>query len=61
MCLMFSWGDYICAADICAWGYFMYFDKVSCFFLGTWIGSNDLIMVSVCVTDKNYETRAWQK
>ena len=31
MCLMFSWGYYICAADICAWGYFMYFDKVSCF------------------------------
>ena len=30
---MFSWGDYICAADICAWGYFMYFDKVSCFSL----------------------------
>ena len=33
MCLMFSWGYYICAADICAWGYFMYFDKVSCFSL----------------------------
>ena len=31
MCLMFCW--YICAADICAWGYFMYFDKVSCFSL----------------------------
>ena len=31
------------------------------FFLGTWIGSNDLIMGSVCVTDKIYETRAWQK
>ena len=31
MCLMFSWGYYIFAADICAWGYFMYFDKVSCF------------------------------
>ena len=61
MCLMLSWGYYIRAADICAWVYFMYCDRVSCFFLGTLIGSNDLIMVSVCVTDKNYETRAWQK
>ena len=33
MCLMFCWGYYICAADICAWGYFIYFDKVSCFSL----------------------------
>ena len=41
--------------------YFMYFDRVSCFSLGTWIGSNDLIMGSVCVTDKIYETTAWQK
>ena len=31
------------------------------FSLGTWIGSNDLIMGSVCVTDKIYETTAWQK
>ena len=31
------------------------------FFLGTWIGSNDLIMGSAFVTDKIYETRAWQK
>ena len=61
MCLMFSWGYYIRAADICAWVYFMYFDRVSCFSLGTWIGSNDLIMGSVCVTDKIYETTAWQK
>ena len=44
-----------------AWVYFMYFDRVSCFSLGTWIGSNDLIMGSVCVTDKIYETTAWQK
>ena len=39
----------------------MYFDRVSCFSLGAWIGSNDLIMGSVCVTDKIYETTAWQK
>ena len=58
---MFSWGYYIRAADVCAWVYFMYFDRVSCFSLGTWIGSNDLIMGSVCVTDKIYETTAWQK
>ena len=37
------------------WVYFMYFDRVSCFSLGAWIGSNDLIMGSVCVTDKNEE------
>jgi len=29
----------------------MYFDQGLMFFLGTWIGSNDLIMGSVCVTD----------
>ena len=58
---MLSWGYYIRAADICAWVYFMYFDRVSCFSLGTLIGSNDLIMGSVCVTDKIYETTALQK
>jgi len=60
MCLMFSWGYYIRAADICAWVYFMYFDRVSCFSLGTLIGSNDLIMGSVCVTAQILSTRAWQ-
>ena len=34
MCLMFSWGYYIRAADICAWVYFMYFDRVSPLALG---------------------------
>ena len=30
-------------------------------FLGTWIGSNDLIMGSVCVVNKILSTRAWQQ
>ena len=71
MCLMFSWGYYICAADICAWGYFMYFDKVSCFSLA--LGLDQMIwswVVFVSVTKfmkqqhgKNEEKseKAWNK
>lgn len=49
MCLMFSWGCftyvyiYIHMLLTDAWVYFMYFDMITCFLRGTWIGSNDLM------------------
>ena len=62
VCVWCSLGVTIyCAADICAWGLLHVFWQGLMFFLGTWIGSNDLIMGSACVTDKIYETRAWQQ
>jgi len=62
MCLMFPWGYYICAADICnGFTSFIYFGKVACFFSDAWIGSNDLMIGSVWDTDAMYETRAWQQ
>ena len=51
---------YMCCWHMCM-GLLHVFWQGLMFFLGTWIGSNDLIMGSVCVTDKIYETRACQK
>ena len=51
---------YMCCWHMCM-GLLHVFWQGLMFFLGTWMGTNDLIMGSVCVTDKIYETRAWQQ
>ena len=60
MCLMFSWGYYRCAAGKCM-GSLHLFWQDNMFFSDTWIGSNDLMVGSVWVTDQISETRACQQ
>ena len=63
-CLLFFLRCFLVVRYVCCWhmhgltGFNLARSHV--FFLGTWIGSNDLMISSACVTDF-FDTRAWQQ